>query len=463
MEHSRPVLRLGRIAAWTVSFALVVGGCGTSLPAPVSAIPSIAASPSAAVGASIAPSVVPSASPIVQLDRVAGLRADIDALLVARDTVHPDGWHGMPRADWIAAADAVMAKAATFNDDQALVELVRLAAMPSWNGRDGHSGIFPFIPGSGTHQYPVRWWRFSDGLVITAARAPYEDLVGSRVEAINGRPIAEILDLVEPLVPRDNPSNLLAYSTIYLRTSELLAGLGVIEAAGPTAFTLVGRDGARRDVTIEPISAEDDGAWNSGLPHRLPPTEALWLKKQGTTLWWEYLADSRTLFVQYNQVEGGVTTIVDEILARAKEDDVARIVVDLRHNGGGDNQTLGPIDFALRDPAINRPGRLFVMFGRITFSAAANFATDLEQETAVTFAGEALGGSPNLYADVDRIDLPSGGQAVYMATRYWERSTADDRRITIRPAIFAELSSADYFAGRDPVFQAILDTPVAPG
>ena len=223
----------------------------------------------------------------------------------------------MPRADWIAAADAVKAKAATLSDDQALVELVRLAAMPSWNGRDGHSGIFPFIPGSGTHQYPVRWWRFSDGLVITAARAPYEDLVGSRVEAINGRPIAEVLDLVEPLVPRDNPSNLLAYSTIYLRASELLAGLGVIEAAGPTAFTLVGRDGARRDVTIEPISAEDDGAWNSGLPHRLPPTEALWLKKQGTTLWWEYLAESRTLFIQYNQVEGGVTSIVDEILARA--------------------------------------------------------------------------------------------------------------------------------------------------
>ena len=104
-------------------------------------------------------------------------------------------------------------------DDQALVELVRLAAMPGWNGRDGHSGIFPFIPGSGTHVYPVRWWRFSDGLVITAARAPYEDLVGSRVESVDGRPIADVLALVEPLAPRDNPSNLLAYGPIYLRSA----------------------------------------------------------------------------------------------------------------------------------------------------------------------------------------------------------------------------------------------------
>ncbi len=167
--------------------------------------------------------------------------------------------------------------------------------------------------------------------------------------------------------------------------------------------------------------------------------------------------------MQFNVVEGRTGPIVDEILARAKQDDVARVVVDLRHNGGGDNTTLGPLDFALRDPAINRPGHLYVLIGRITFSAAANFATDLEQETAATFAGEAMGGSPNLYGDTRRIELPYGGQALYMATRYWERSTPDDQRITIEPEIRAVLSSDDYFGGRDPVLQAILDTPVAPG
>ncbi|HLO35474.1 MAG TPA: hypothetical protein VK194_05300, partial [Candidatus Deferrimicrobium sp.] len=197
--------------------------------------------------------------------------------------------------------------------------------------------------------------------------------------------------------------------------------------------------------------------------HRLPPTDAPWLARQATTLWWSYLADTRTLFVQFNAVEGGTTTIVDEIVARARQDDVARVVVDLRHNGGGDNTTLRPLDEALRDPAIDRPGHLFVIVGRVTFSAAANFATDLERETAVAFAGEAMGGSPNEYGDARRVDLPYGSQAVYMATRYWQRSTPDDPRLTIEPEIPAELSSDDYFAGRDPVLQAILDMPIAPG
>jgi hypothetical protein len=74
-----------------------------------------------------------------------------------------------------------------------------------------------------------------------------------------------------------------------------------------------------------------------------------------------------------------------------------------------------------------------------------------------------MGGSPNLYGDARRIDLPYGRQALYMATRYWERSTPDDQRITIEPTIQVSLSSDDYFAGRDPVLNAILATPLPAG
>jgi hypothetical protein len=458
------MLRVGSILALVCSLAL--GGCGsTAVPLSAEVSPS-ARGPSASPAPSPAPASTAAApatpSPTASLDRIAGWRADIDGLLSARESVHPDPWHGMTRVDWVAAADAVKARIPELTDDQALVELVRLAAMPSWKGRDGHTGIF-LTPGSGIHAYPIRWWRFSDGLVITTARAPYEDLVGSRVTAIDGHLIDEVLRLVEPLAPRDNPSNLLAYGPLYLRVSELLAGLGVIERAGPAVFSLVDRDGKSRDVTIEPISVEDDVAWNSQQPHRLPPTNAVWLRDQAKPLWWTYLDDSNTLFVQYNAVEPGINGIADEILARAKEDDVSRVVVDLRHNGGGDNTTMGHFEDVLRDPAINRPGRLDVLIGRITFSAAANFATDLEQSSAATFAGEAMGGSPNLYGDAREIDLPYGGQSVYVATRYWQRSRADDQRITIEPEIHAALSSDDYFAGRDLVLQAVFDTPVAPG
>ncbi len=95
----------------------------------------------------------------------------------------------------------------------------------------------------------------------------------------------------------------------------------------------------------------------------------------------------------------------------------------------------------------------------MTFSAAANFATDLEQATSVTFAGEDMGGSPNLFGDTRPVTLPDSGQTLRMAARYWERSTPNDPRITIEPDIRAKLTADDYFAGRDPVLEAIVATP----
>ena len=462
---SRPsmILPLGRICLAVA----ILAGCGGPVPPSAGVVgpggsgATVPPASAAAATAGSSPPDVPAISPAP--DRAAGWRADIDGVRDARDHVHPDGWHGMKRDDWIEAADAAKKRIPGETDEEALVELVRLAAMPSWAGRDGHSGIFPFIPGSGTHVYPLRWWRFSDGLVITAARAPYERLVGARVEAVGGRPIADVLALVEPLAPRDNPSNLLAYGPLFLRSSELLAGLGIIPAVGSATFTLVARDGTRSEVAVEPISPEDDVAWTGGDPTILPARDGLWLHDQAKPLWWTDLPDRRTLYIQQNAVEAGITALSAEIVARSKQPGIDRVVLDLRHNGGGDNTTLGPIDEALREPTIDRPGRFFVLISRSTFSAAANFATDLEGETGAIFAGEAMGGSPNLYGDARPIDLPYGTEDLYMATRYWERSTPDDPRLTIEPSIRVGLSSADYFAGRDPVLDAVLAAPLPAG
>ena len=150
MQLASKKLPIGRISLGCLVLAAVIG-CA----APIS---------------SDAPTATPnitSASP-----RASGLQADLDAMLDARDTIHPDGWHGMARADWVAAAEAVAARAGDLTPDERLAEVVRLAAMPSWNGRDGHTGIFPFSPDDGTLLYPLRWWEFSDGLVITAIVVP---------------------------------------------------------------------------------------------------------------------------------------------------------------------------------------------------------------------------------------------------------------------------------------------------
>jgi hypothetical protein len=99
---------------------------------------------------------------------------------------------------------------------------------------------------------------------------------------------------------------------------------------------------------------------------------------------------------------------------------------------------------------------VFVITGRNTFSAAMNFATEIEQTTDATFVGEETGGSPNLYGDVRSVLLPNSNLAASISTVYWEKSSPDDTRPSIIPDLAVPVRAADYFAARDAAMEAIL-------
>ena len=140
----------------------------------------------------------------------------------------------------------------------------------------------------------------------------------------------------------------------------------------------------------------------------------------------------------------------------AADPSVRRVVVDIRHNYGGETFASAPVLALLKRPDLDRQGQLFVITGRNTFSAASLFAASLESETSAIFVGEPMGGSPNLYGDTTDVPLPYSRLVLTIATQYFVGSTPDDLRLTIEPDIPAPLTAADFFAGRDPALAAIL-------
>jgi predicted GH43/DUF377 family glycosyl hydrolase len=175
------------------------------------------------------------------------------------------------------------------------------------------------------------------------------------------------------------------------------------------------------------------------------------------SFWSTYLEDSGTLYIQYNRVQSGIGTLTREIENILDEQDVERVILDLRLNPGGNNTTYGSfLELLSTNPEINRPGRFFTILGRQTFSAAANFATELENRTHTIFVGEPMGGSPNLYGDVVPVILPNSKIQINISDLYWQKSTPEDKRVTIEPDIPAPLSSNDFFNNIDPAMDAIL-------
>ena len=106
---------------------------------------------------------------------------------------------------------------------------------------------------------------------------------------------------------------------------------------------------------------------------------------------------------------------------------------------------------------MNRRGRLYLLTGRATFSAAANFAAEIDRDTRATIVGEPTGGGVETYGDTTPVLLPSLGWYVYVAARYHARTRGpNDHRLAVAPNIRVELTSAQYFAGRDPVLERAL-------
>ena len=132
-------------------------------------------------------------------------------------------------------------------------------------------------------------------------------------------------------------------------------------------------------------------------------------------------------------------------------------MIDLRHNNGGDNTTYGPLlDLLSTHQRITEPGFLYAIIGRQTFSAAMNFAADLDRFTTAVFVGEGTGGSPFHYGDSQPVVLPNSGIQVNISSRIHNSPFADDDRLAILPDLPVELDSTQFFADIDPALDAIL-------
>jgi tetratricopeptide (TPR) repeat protein len=109
----------------------------------------------------------------------------------------------------------------------------------------------------------------------------------------------------------------------------------------------------------------------------------------------------------------------------------------------------------IRHPELEQPGRLFVLTSGKTFSAAVMMVSAMEQHTAATIVGTPMGAAYVSHGDAGTVRLPASGLELNVSTLYHQLSRSDDDRREISPQVPAPISSAEYFAGRDPALEAI--------
>lgn len=432
-----------------VAVVLVAGCAPAAAPSPSPAAP--AASPAA---------TRPASSP------AAGTRAeDLAALVEALEENHPEPFLDEGRAAFEGRVNGLAATVDDGPDDVFLVEVMRLLA---GRDRDGHTGLIPFAQAEagqvGLTAWPIAIYEFDEGFYVVDAQAPHEDTIGSRVVAVAGRPVAEVAAAVAQLVPGDNEWTVKARSPAWLVVPAVLRGLNILEPGTP-ALSLERPDGTTVDLTPTEVPVDDFRRWRGLFDPLVPPTlpaddgGPLTLRNRDEHFWLEVVAG--VLYVGYHQVQsetaGGMsmTGLAGRVRDAFDDGTADRVVVDVRHNPGGENGSYPPLLEVLRERAADRPGSVVVLIGRSTFSAAGNFITELRATPGVRFVGEPSGAAPNLYGDATIVRLPVSGYAIHVATRWWEFAPGEDA-LWIEPDERVPVRWADYAVGADPALEVAL-------
>lgn len=390
--------------------------------------------------------------------RVAGWRADVKFLVAEAQKVHAGPTRPARSSRFVEAAASLAAQIPQLPDRRIVVEIQKLLAMLG----DGHSLVYPIASSRAPFtMLPVDVYLFADGLFVVDGPRELRGLVGSRITHIGGRRTEAVVRGLEPFVSRDNLMGLKAFAGLYLIIPAFLEALGVTEDSERVTLTVDASRGGRQQITLTGTS-----------PRRIrrklfPPLGAvspppLYLRNADRNYRVCTLSAPRVVYLQFNQVAddpdeplAAFSRRVADTLAASQAEN---LIVDVRHNNGGNNTLLEPLLIVLADYANLAPRRrIYVITSRTTFSAAQNFINRLERRVAsVTFAGEPSMSSPNFTGEDTPLTLPFSGLTVSISTRYWQDSDSTDHRPWIQPHLAIALSSKDWLANHDPVLDAVL-------
>jgi tetratricopeptide (TPR) repeat protein len=323
---------------------------------------------------------------------------------------------------------------------------------------DGHSRIrLPRPPGPAVLPIEIFW--FEEGMYVISADPTLKDLLGAKVLKVSGKPVEDLAATFNEIAPQDNSQGLRAISPGYIVIPAVLNGLGLIPDKDEVDLTILDASGSTRTVVIKGVVNPDKTKWVTH--HDYKATESpLYTKHLDKPYWFEPLPDQKAVYMQYNAVRNDpkedTQHFADRLFDYIEKNDVDKLIVDVRWNGGGNSFLNIPlVNGIIGCKKIQAHGHLFVITGRNTFSAAQNFTTDIGRACDPIYVGEPTGSSPNFVGETVAFSLPYSKMEGSISDLYWQRSWPMDHRTWIAPDLPAAPSFEVYKANRDQAMEAI--------
>jgi len=267
-------------------------------------------------------------------------RRDIAYLARELPAVRAAGLGGVSSSAWNAAAARLEAAVPGLTDGQIVVGLAQMVAML----HDDETLVeFPQGPVFGFDAQ-----QFGAGQYLLAVPAADRSLLGARLLAMDGHPIAQVMARAGTTIDAEDPQLLIDGETGALDDGAFLHSLGITASAASAVLTVRTTAGIEETARVTPIGSGFVG-WpyffidqQPGLAH-VPL--ALYEQQAAQPYWMRVLPAQHAVYLRYNQCvsDNGFQRLAARALALLRAHPDYRLIVDLRDNGGGARRRPSPV------------------------------------------------------------------------------------------------------------------------
>ena len=341
--------------------------------------------------------------------------------------------------------DTLISEVTTLNKEQVIVRLLKVNA----SIEDEHTIMFP----NADFYLPFQFKLFDEGIAITVTDSLHSKYLLYKVQSIDDIPIAEITSLLKTIIKQDNPSYSKFFEAFYLNNTSILQGLGIIKNLQEAKFRLLSPQGDTVIATVSSIKKEVVTNWKYAEPYK-----QLLAYSNYSNYWFQYNESNKILYFNYRSCAESKTesfaAFNERLFEVINEKKPAKLILDLRFNGGGNSAVLNPFIKAIKKSDLNNKNSFFVLIGQKVMSSSLMNAIELKRTTNATFIGEPTGGNINHFGEIKSFELPKLNMRVTYSSKYWENWKNMEGPLT--PDIFISNSYSDFLKASDKAIEKIL-------
>lgn len=367
---------------------------------------------------------------------------------------HINLYHSVTREEFTKEWNAIYGSIDTMDDFDIILKLMRLTRLVN----DGHTAVS--LRNLPIHRFPFEVKFIDQGWYVIKTDKAYENLLKLRLSAIDGVPVEEVMVRVSEVAQFvENEYSQIERTGSYMNISELLFSLDITQNEQKAGFTFLDPNNKEVKITLEAL---DEATYNkstdfvhasSGVPEIIKPDNAKF-----PYLWYAPIKGTKAVYISFESYPTfeDMQIFGEELVGYISANQIKQVVLDMRHNGGGDLYVGVVLAYALNlADSIDWENGIFVLTSNQTFSAATSNAALFKQLLNAKIVGQPTGSNPNGYQDMDSFMLPNSKMTITYSKRLFRLSNQENT--ALQPDTVINETLKDLVEGTDTVLKELIN------